>query len=904
MSSKQDEISVGKVWEAVGPFSSGMREHPLTGSPLSAFLDPSIHPDVDFALRPYKDDETWPSEIGNAGRVGWKKFKEGDDGWIEISYPEINWDQLRSDHGWASLQYHSILRTTLTVPQISDHQSTPFKIDVTQGVEYAFVPISLSSDSQAPIEWYAGDIYAFSETPTGQRDISSKTSNLARTISLFPGEYMMMVRAIYEIRMFGDPGQSTPPVIRLKIVAEVDQADEVEVIEGLGEVPDVVDGWFMGDWISVAVRVPDGAEDVEAIGVESSLESFVSLILLSPAQVKAGQTRPVSIRMVQFRSLLRSIKSLDVTLKVRIKGQIKEVTWHPRFNHSQQNDTERLPPFKITFPSSMGSGIPSAISHAIIIPPPLSQSQSHSHSQIDTMTSEDLSPVLLILHGAGVDITQPMMSDAVPSMTGYWTVLPTGRNEWGEDWHGGSMQDVWSAREAFGGIIHRIGNRVSDKTILMGHSNGGQGAWHLAARYPDRIVGMVAASGWLTIQDYVPYTELTSKHYADPALLGILSSSLSPYNNDLYLSNLVDIPILVIHGAEDDNVPPRHSRSYLSMLSSWAGEQDGGVVKYLEMPKKRHWWDDVIRSNDVVQFIKNLPSRKSWDGQRKKGFTLTTANPQESGGRAGIRIVELDIPGRIGRLDVNARQWRGDDPAKPLDLRGMNVKRIELISAHTGQKEVLTRSSKHGEWYTEADMAIAGPLTPPRANGPMIRFLSSAGPIVVVCSDIPTHQSIAKRISHDLYLYHRIDTEIMYDREALVRVARGDVGESNLVVLGRPEENLFANWMIRQEKIPIKFPTKGVMLVEDKVIYDRGAGLITLHPHPTSSKALSMLIAGNDVLGMELAARLFPIRTGVPIPDWAIVGPQARWKGAGGFSGAGFWNDDWKWSEGMSWMDR
>ena len=24
---------------------------------------------------------------------------------------------------------------------------------------------------------------------------------------------------------------------------------------------------------------------------------------------------------------------------------------------------------------------------------------------------------------------------------------------------------------------------------LVGHSNGGQGAWHLAARYPDRIVG-------------------------------------------------------------------------------------------------------------------------------------------------------------------------------------------------------------------------------------------------------------------------------------------------------------------------------------------------------------------------------------------------------------------------------
>jgi len=57
------------------------------------------------------------------------------------------------------------------------------------------------------------------------------------------------------------------------------------------------------------------------------------------------------------------------------------------------------------------------------------------------------------------------------------------------------------------------------KDRLAGHSNGGQGAWHLAARYPDRIVGgefdtshwlisVIAASGWLKIQDYVPYQHL------------------------------------------------------------------------------------------------------------------------------------------------------------------------------------------------------------------------------------------------------------------------------------------------------------------------------------------------------------------------------------------------------------
>lgn len=66
---------------------------------------------------------------------------------------------------------------------------------------------------------------------------------------------------------------------------------------------------------------------------------------------------------------------------------------------------------------------------------------------------------------------------------------------------------------------------------------------------------------------------------------------------------------------------------------------------------------------------------------------------------------------------------------------------------------------------------------------------------------------------------------------------------------------------------------------------------------------LAAIIAGNDDLGTELAARLFPIRTGVmvsavtstckadeltkQVPDWAVVSPEMQWKGAGGLHGAG-----------------
>lgn len=138
----------------------------------------------------------------------------------------------------------------------------------------------------------------------------------------------------------------------------------------------------------------------------------------------------------------------------------------------------------------------------------------------------------------------------------------------------------------------------------------------------------------------------TSSHYADPALMGVLSSSLSPYNNDLYLSNLAHIPCLAIHGGSDTNVLTRHSRSYANIISSW--QHDRGAVEFVEVKGEDHWWEGMMRHPRVEAFVKMVieSERRNWDKERRNGFTLTTACPDESGGRAGIRIAELETPGR------------------------------------------------------------------------------------------------------------------------------------------------------------------------------------------------------------------------------------------------------------------
>lgn len=104
----------------------------------------------------------------------------------------------------------------------------------------------------------------------------------------------------------------------------------------------------------------------------------------------------------------------------------------------------------------------------------------------------------------------------------------------------------------------------------MGHSNGGQGAWYMASRWPDRICAgessfcplgstlnlvlrplptpVVPAAGYIKSQTYVSWCMSRFAHFVDPALRAVLDSSLTPDDNDLFLGNLVGKPVLALHG--------------------------------------------------------------------------------------------------------------------------------------------------------------------------------------------------------------------------------------------------------------------------------------------------------------------------------------------------------------------
>ncbi len=63
-----------------------------------------------------------------------------------------------------------------------------------------------------------------------------------------------------------------------------------------------------------------------------------------------------------------------------------------------------------------------------------------------------------------------------------------------------------------------------------------------------------------------------------------------------------------------------------------------------------------------------------------------------------------------------------------------------------------------------------------------------------------------------------------------------------------------------------------------------------------------MVVHGIGTEGIRRAARLLPTRTATMIPEWIVVDSTAEWMGEGGVQAAGWYDADWGWSEGMSYV--
>lgn len=102
--------------------------------------------------------------------------------------------------------------------------------------------------------------------------------------------------------------------------------------------------------------------------------------------------------------------------------------------------------------------------------------------------------------------------------------------------------------------------------------------------------------------------------------------------------------------------------------------------------------------------------------------------------------------------------------------------------------------------------------------------------------------------------------------------------------------------IVDQPSYPIQIYPRGVQ-VRDVMgrerLYHHRTGIGAIYLVPRTEERLHLVVWGYDKKGLQQAARLTPGLTGVGQPDFAVLGPECSWKGAGGVLAMGFFDYDW-----------
>ncbi len=184
--------------------------------------------------------------------------------------------------------------------------------------------------------------------------------------------------------------------------------------------------------------------------------------------------------------------------------------------------------------------------------------------------------LFLSLHGASVEAINQSGS-YVPLDWGH-LVAPTNRRPFGFSW------EDWGRRDALEVLDHATQwlDIDEDRIYLTGHSMGGHGTWHLATLYPDRFAAVGPSAGWISIWSYrqEPPTDAP-----DPLTALIERGTLQSQTLEM-APNLAAVGVYVLHGRDDDNVPPEQAHLMLARLAEFHHD-----TVYHEEPDAGHWWD-------------------------------------------------------------------------------------------------------------------------------------------------------------------------------------------------------------------------------------------------------------------------------------------------------------------------
>jgi len=497
--------------------------------------------------------------------------------------------------------------------------------------------------------------------------------------------------------------------------------------------------------------------------------------------------------------------------------------------------------------------------------------------------------LIVSLHGAGVEASG--QADAYRPKDWPFVVTPTNRRPFGFDW-----QD-WGRLDAMEVLNHALATFPvdRDRVLLTGHSMGGHGTWHVGLAHSDRFAAAAPEAGWPDIQLYVPLFLQRTTTFADPAQAAIRDMAMRPDNTPVMLVNALNLPLFILHGGDDDNVPTIHGRNF----AEWLREL-GYRFTYKEVPGRPHWWscEDGLSCVDDTDLMGFLKEQKRDPGPRHVRFR--TADLGQSSRSYWVVVERVRTVGR----DADIEAWASDSLISvktanvaqlSLELAGApffaGAVKVEIDGRAVGSRYSLpTRLTFHSSnrgW--SAGPARTPPVTKtPALYGPAKQAMMSAFLLVYGTLDSALTSFLRHSAAQEgmrWWLVGNGRARVVPDTE----VTSEDINRYNLVLYGGPRENSITRRIT--DRLPIRIRDRRMTLGT----HDLGDSLAAMfvYPNPLNENRLVLVRMGTDPEDTRLSLFWGVASSGAGIPDFMVFDRSVRRYGWAGVRAAGFFGPDW-----------
>ena len=424
-------------------------------------------------------------------------------------------------------------------------------------------------------------------------------------------------------------------------------------------------------------------------------------------------------------------------------------------------------------------------------------------------------------------------------------------------------------------------NVDEEKVYLMGASMGGFGTWSVATRHPELFAAIAPIYGG---GDY--HVNMSRENVAKLSSWEVFLSEKS--SSTAQMEALVNMPILVSHGDQDQLVDVNLSRYLVRMLQRWNYN-----VRYMEVPGKGH--QDLGLGDQIVEWLLQHKRVVSPAHVRVRAADLRSASAywvEVSQRKSPSEFMEVDaeaLEGNVLRVDsknvLEASLTPGKvlvDYSKPVTVVWNGRKReFQGLTA----KGIVLRDENYKALSIPKTRKIAGPVADYQ-NTPYLIVIGTT-------SAEPALKALIARKAGDMVNAWRSAQKYEPRVKDDVDVTEAEMKTYSLYLLGGASENKVSKLVLG--RIPIQVNADEI-LIDGKSIKAKDAVLNAVYPNPFNNERYVVLAVGTSAAGLalfdphrnDLAQFDFTVTDGV-IPHYSVGATNEKI-----MIGSGFFDCNWK----------